>query len=571
MVRATTLLASPVHPDPSIDTDGFLRTHLLELPPVSPVARIRKLPLSFAHLLFHQATAMHRASSLRTAILGAIWLLAVCMCRAQGFTHHHTVIPPTSAEFATGKLGWSIAMAGSHIVAGAPLTLPGGGAVAWPISEFLSGPQPAFTTIIDGDERSSASIAAHEDVLAMSTCSALDDGYCAADPSSVFLYGYDGGWSALPTIQRPPWVHGAFGHALALHGDHLAIGAERSNDPGAEMPVVYLYERASGIWPTWPTDSLVGDGDVSDRFGTALAMDSEHLLVGAYRDHELGPDAGAAYVFRYEPGEQAQWILLRKLLASDGVAGDAFGRAVALDNDRCAVGATGHAVDTVRCGVVYVFHENQGMAGNWGEEAVLPPLQRREGMGYGMSLALRGNKLVAAAPLDPITYPGLSGSLDVHTRSNQWEPTQYISPTDLGSVSVGSRCGQSLALVEDALLVGAPWAIIPGQTSTTAGAVLVFREEPIGMAEQRIPQLRLWPVPAVDRLFIALESGRSALHTITVVDAMGVRHPRASSMAQGVLAIPLDDLAAGVHTVMVTESSTGRVVARGSFVHQRDH
>lgn len=240
--------------------------------PCSPVARIRKLPLSFAHLLFHQATAMHRTSSLRTAVLGAIWLLAVCMCRAQGFTHHHAVIPPTSAEFATGKLGWSIAVAGSHIMAGAPLALPGGGAVAWPISEFLSGPQPAFTTIIDGDERSSASIAAHEDVLAMSTCSALDDGYCAADPSSVFLYGYDGGWSALPTIQRPPWVHGAFGHALALHGDHLAIGAERSNEPGAEMPVVYLYERASGIWPTWPTDSLVGDGDVSDRFG-ALAMD----------------------------------------------------------------------------------------------------------------------------------------------------------------------------------------------------------------------------------------------------------------------------------------------------------
>lgn len=130
-------------------------------------------------------------------------------------------------------------------------------------------------------------------------------------------------------------------------------------------------------------------------------------------------------------------------------------------------------------------------------------------------------------------------------------------------MSVGSRCGQSLALVEDALLVGAPWAIIPGQTSTTAGAVLVFREEPIGMFEQRIPQLRLWPVPADDRLFIALESGRSALHTITVVDAMGVRHPRASSMAQDVLAIPLDDLATGVHTVMVTESSTGRVVALG--------
>lgn len=497
--------------------------------------------------------------------------MAVCICRAQGFTYHHTVIPPSSAEFATGKLGWSIAVGGERVVAGAPLALPGGGAVAWATSEFLSGPQPAFTTIIDGDERSGASVAAHEDILAMSTCSALDDGYCATDPSSVFLFEYDGGWSALATIQRPPWVHGAFGHALAIHGDHLAIGAERSNEPGAEMSVVYLYERAGGSWPTWPTDSLVGDGDGSDRFGTALAMDPEHLLVGAYRDHELGADAGAAYMFSYEPGEQAQWILMRKLLASDGVTGDAFGRAVALDDHRCAVGATGHALDSVRCGAVYIFDEDEGIAGNWGEEAALSPLQPREGMGYGMSIALLGDKLVAGAPLDPITFPGLSGSLDVHTRSDQWEPTQYISPTDLGLVSVGSRCGQSLALVEDALLVGAPWAIIPGQTSTTGGGILVFKEEPIGMGEQRIAQPRLWPVPANDRLFIAVDPGPSAGITATVVDAMGVRHPRAASTTQGVLAVPLDDLATGVHTLLLTESTTGRVVARGGFVHQRDH
>lgn len=515
---------------------------------------------------------MHSASFLKTTTLGVAALAGLCACRAQGFMHHHTVVPPVSADFLTGKMGWSIAEAGGTIIAGAPLALPGGGAVAWPTAEFVSGTAPASTTLMQGDSNGGASIAANDGVLAMSTCSALDAGYCATDANSVFLFQDDGTWSALTTIQRPPWTQGVFGHAIAINGDHLAIGAERTDEPGAEMPVVYLYHRTNGSWPALPTDSLVGDAGPNDKFGSALAMDAEHLLVGAYRDNELGQGAGAAYVFRYEADGSEQWILLRKLLASNGVAGDGFGRAVALDGDRCAVGATGHASDTVRCGAVYVFNEDQGLPGNWGEEAALSPIQPRDHMGYGMSVALGGDKLVTGAPLDPITFPGSSGSLDVHARTgDQWQPVQYISPTDLGLVSVGSRCAQSLALVGDALLVGAPWSIVPGQTTTTAGSILVFHAEPVGLEEQSVARLHAWPVPADERLFISLDHGRSTAFQVTLLDALGVHHPCPWSLVQGSCAIPLGDLPAGVYSVVLTERMTDSILAIGSIVHGPAH
>lgn len=72
------------------------------------------------------------------------------------------------------------------------------------------------------------------------------------------------------------------------------------------------------------------------------------MVVGASAGDGVIRDSGAAYVF--ERDTSGQWLQADKLIASDLVASDRLGEAVAADGDRLVVGAPGGSN-----GVVYVF------------------------------------------------------------------------------------------------------------------------------------------------------------------------------------------------------------------------
>ena len=69
-----------------------------------------------------------------------------------------------------------------------------------------------------------------------------------------------------------------------------------------------------------------------------MAIDGDTALVGAFHWGIPFWDPGAAFVFRFDG---LDWLLQQKLVSSDGVDGDQFGDAVALDGDTLVVGATG--------------------------------------------------------------------------------------------------------------------------------------------------------------------------------------------------------------------------------------
>ena len=75
---------------------------------------------------------------------------------------------------------------------------------------------------------------------------------------------------------------------------------------------------------------------VGDMFGRALELDGEHLIIGAYSDDTLAANAGAVYVFDLASGLAVEDS---KLFASDGIANDYFGGAVAINGNIAIVGA----------------------------------------------------------------------------------------------------------------------------------------------------------------------------------------------------------------------------------------
>jgi hypothetical protein len=149
-----------------------------------------------------------------------------------------------------------------------------------------------------------------------------------------------------------------FGAAVAAGPELIAVGAPGDDREGSEAGAVHVFASdATG----WSEESiLVGDdGRTGDRFGSALALRGELLAVGAPGRDEDGSWAGAVYLYQRDgPG----WREVASLFAPDAASGSRFGTSVAfLDDERLAVGASGHDGDESGAGATYVF-QRQGDA-----------------------------------------------------------------------------------------------------------------------------------------------------------------------------------------------------------------
>jgi len=110
-------------------------------------------------------------------------------------------------------------------------------------------------------------------------------------------------------------------------------------------------------FPTTTVDPLenkltASDGEAGDHFSNYVAIDEDTLVVGAPYDADMGTDSGSAYVFMRSG---STWSEQAKLTASDGAEGDRFGFAVAIDGDTIVVAADLENENGTNSGAAYVF------------------------------------------------------------------------------------------------------------------------------------------------------------------------------------------------------------------------
>ncbi|MFI5298260.1 MAG: hypothetical protein ACHREM_09200 [Polyangiales bacterium] len=117
------------------------------------------------------------------------------------------------------------------------------------------------------------------------------------------------------------------------------------DDTGAEYPL----HVDPLVWVK-QAELLASDGQPFDEFGNAVAVSGGTAIVGAPQTDVGGVsyNQGTAYVF-VQSG--ATWIQQAELKASGGVAGENFGRSVALSGGTALVGANGAAYFFVHSGV----------------------------------------------------------------------------------------------------------------------------------------------------------------------------------------------------------------------------
>ncbi len=250
-----------------------------------------------------------------------------------------------------------------------------------------------------------------------------------------------------------------FGLSVAVSGDRVVVGARLDDDNGTDSGSAYVFERApDGSWLEAAKLSA-SDGAAGDDFGRSVAVSGDRVVVGAHEDDDNGSGSGSAYVFERAP--DGSWFEAAKLTASDGAADDDFGWSVAIDGERAVVTAD-HQGDLSPS--VYVFERSPD--GSWLEAANLVV---RDGGKIIRSAALDGARLVLGVPFGLADFG--AAFVFALAADGSWLGKARFTSSDQDSLF-----GFSVGISGETVVVGGP---LTGAFNG-AGAAYVFERDELG-------------------------------------------------------------------------------------------
>lgn len=248
----------------------------------------------------------------------------------------------------------------------------------------------------------------------------------------------------------------AFGTAVSLGEDVLAVGAPRGSHPG----VVYVFEKGPNGWsqvtlltapvepPTNAFSTTAFVVTMGDEFGAAVSLQGDVLAIGA---PGTNGDAGAVYV---SVRGAAGWSPPQRLPIFP-TQGDRLGASVAAGDNTIAAGAPGRHSPPGGSGAVHLFERIYGdwQAGQTFEPDSASGEFNQKPFQFGASVALLGNRLVVGAP-DKGTFGGDPDRIFLFERQGAlWTKTLEA---DALNPPVGDRFGTAVALSKSFLAVTSP-------------------------------------------------------------------------------------------------------------------
>ena len=197
---------------------------------------------------------------------------------------------------------------------------------------------------------------------------------------AVYLFENTGGDVARTRLAASVGgADGGFGHALALEGDRLVIGAPGDDcDTGA----TYVFEKDAG---GWTQKTKFASGVTDSEFGTSVAFEGDAIVVGAPGE---GSGRGAAYVYE-KTG--ATWTQVERLTSPTSNVSMYFGGSVGIDDGYVVIGVLLDNETGDMSGAAYVYHDSGGA---WTQVARLHSSDIEEGLYFGYDLAIEGDRMV---------------------------------------------------------------------------------------------------------------------------------------------------------------------------------
>ena len=293
----------------------------------------------------------------------------------------------------THLFGWSADVSGDVAVVGAPGAGGVGAAYVFRRSGGVwSFEQKLASSGAVADYSFGRSVAIHGPVIAIGSAFTTwsgDKGEIQLDGGLCQVFLYDGSaWNHVQDLAAAPGVEGDdFGHVVDVFGGTVAVGAPAEDARGSAS--VFRHDGVRWVFEQKVTDPVP---QVGDNFGFDLSIHGNVLCVGAYYDDEVGQtDSGSVSAFRFDG---TAWLLEQELVAPDAAAGDRFGRAVSVSGDALLVGAHLEDDQGSNAGSAYLLRHD-GIAWTFG-----PKVQGADtsaGDQFGEALALDGAIAVVGA------------------------------------------------------------------------------------------------------------------------------------------------------------------------------
>ena len=226
-----------------------------------------------------------------------------------------------------------------------------------------------------------------------------------------------------------------FGIAVAIDGDMIIVGKIGDDEVASGAGAAYIFSRNKGGENQWGqiTKLTANDGGEGDRFGASVAIENDLAVIGANFKDQGEKNGGAAYVYRRDPDSIEDWREVRKLVADDGELDDEFGSSVAIDREVVIVGAPGETSFQGKFGAVYVFENSSEDMDNWTQidKLVMSDPMRQDQ--FGRALAIKGDRIIVGAYRDDDRGMD-SGSVTVFEQrphdSDSWEEVLKITAED---------------------------------------------------------------------------------------------------------------------------------------------
>ncbi|MCI0651205.1 MAG: PKD domain-containing protein [Planctomycetes bacterium] len=379
------------------------------------------------------------------------------------------------------QLGYAVSIAGDLVVAGAPEEDDGGAAsgaayifrfdgAAWMQETKL------VPSVASASSRFGGSVAAATDLAIVGAPRSDDAGI---DSGAAYAYRYDGAvWVEEPLIAADVTAGDAFGGAVAVAGDLVAVGSSWFNTPGAiaadddngpAAGSIYLFSFDGSNWLR--SRKLVASDGPSSRLGSAVALSGDYVLGGAPYHGAQGTQAGAAFVFAANAelpayGSLCDFAAPAKVTASDGESFDGFGRSVALG---AGVAIAGSPLDDdlgIDSGAAYIYRFD---GTNWSEEQKLTASDGGDGAQFGYSVAIDGDVALVGSPFDSGAGIEAGAALLFRYDGGGWTEEGALSA---GGIGFYEWFGTAVAIEEDVAVVG---AMLDDEVAADAGAAYVFR------------------------------------------------------------------------------------------------
>ena len=211
------------------------------------------------------------------------------------------------------------------------------------------------------------------------------------------------------------------------------------------------------------SDAMAGNG-----FGASVAVSGDTAVVGAGLFN-------SAYVFQRDEGGQDNWGEVKILTSSDAQGFDLFGNNAAINGDTIIVGAHLEDDGGLAAGAAYIFHRDEGGTDNWGEVKKLTASDAQAASFFGGSVAVSGGTAIVGAYEEDNEGGPRPGAAYVFQRdeggADNWGEVKKLTASD---AQAADRFGNSVAISGDTAIVG---AFLEDAGGTDAGAAYVFQRD----------------------------------------------------------------------------------------------